>query len=262
MALGSLMVSAMSLITAAESDAYARDGFLVVRSMYDRDEIGRLAGWVDELASRPVQPGALMVYLEDDRKVPGKRILSRIENFVDEHEDLRALVYAPAMFSRVEALLGETPVLFKDKINFKLGGAGGFEAHQDIQPGWDDYAPFFLSALVTIDPSTEINGCLELAAGHHRRGMLGEKWKPLTESQLEGVVFEPYATEPGDVVFFDCFVPHRSAPNPGDTARRNLYLTFNRASDGDHRRRYFADKRRSYPPDCEREPGRSYSFRV
>ena len=60
----------------------------------------------------------------------------------------------------------------------------------------------------------------------------------------------------------DCFVPHRSAPNPGDAARRNVYLTFNRASDGDHRRRYFAEKRRSYPPDCEREPGRSYSFRV
>jgi hypothetical protein len=44
--------------------------------------------------------------------------------------------------------------------------------------------------------------------------------------------------------------------------RRNLYLTYNRASEGDHREKYFADKRKSYPPDLEREPGKEYSFKV
>jgi hypothetical protein len=44
--------------------------------------------------------------------------------------------------------------------------------------------------------------------------------------------------------------------------RRNLYLTFNRQRDGDFREQYFADKRRSFPPDFEREPGARYVFRV
>ena len=41
-----------------------------------------------------------------------------------------------------------------------------------------------------------------------------------------------------------------------------LYVTYNRRADGDHRLRYYADKRRSFPPDCEREPGREYVYRV
>ena len=65
-----------------------------------------------------------------------------------------------------------------------------------------------------------------------------------------------------DAAFFDCFTPHQSQPNRTDRPRRNLYLTFNRASEGDFRERYFADKRRSYPPDYERDPTASYVFRV
>ena len=69
-------------------------------------------------------------------------------------------------------------------------------------------------------------------------------------------------TEPGDVLFFDSFVPHRSGPNRTSVQRRVLYVTYNGASAGDSRERYYADKRASYPPDCEREAGKDYSFRV
>ena len=44
--------------------------------------------------------------------------------------------------------------------------------------------------------------------------------------------------------------------------RRVLYVTYNAASEGDHRREYYADKRLSYPPDIEREPNKKYVFRV
>ena len=67
---------------------------------------------------------------------------------------------------------------------------------------------------------------------------------------------------PGDVLFFDSYAPHGSAPNLTDAQRRILYLTYNLASDGDHRRAYYAAKRASFPPDVEREPGRDYRFRV
>jgi ectoine hydroxylase-related dioxygenase (phytanoyl-CoA dioxygenase family) len=243
-------------------DAFRRDGYLVVRAWYDRDRMAELSAAIDELAARVPERGKQMVYNEDSLRTSGERVLSRIEKFCEHHDTLARLAHEPRLTGALGQLLGDEAVLFKDKINFKLPGGAGFTPHQDIQPGWDDYAPYFISVLVTVDRSTAANGCLELAAGHHTRGMIGERWKPLEGPGLAGMVFEKYPMEPGDVAFFDCFAPHRSGPNLTDEPRRNLYLTYNRASDGDHRERYFADKRRNYPPDNEREPGKEYVFRV
>lgn len=245
-----------------ELAAFGRDGFVVVRQMYAPEEITRLSSWIDDLVDRSPGAGKQMVYHEASQLARGTRILSRIENFLDDHAELRAFVEDPRMTGRAGELLGAPAVLFKEKINFKMPGGDGFKPHQDIQPGWDEYAGYFISVLVTVDDSNAANGCLELAAGHHRRGLIGRKWQPLEGAELDGVFFEKYPMAPGDVVYFDCFVPHQSEPNLTDRRRRNLYLTFNRLSDGDHRRRYFADKRKSYPPDHEREPGRQYTFKV
>ena len=71
-----------------------------------------------------------------------------------------------------------------------------------------------------------------------------------------------FITRPGDAVFFDSFAPHRSMSNKTDQPRRVLYITFNKLSEGDHRVQYYADKRRSYPPDIERDPDKDYAFKV
>jgi hypothetical protein len=43
-------------------------------------------------------------------------------------------------------------------------------------------------------------------------------------------------------------VPQQSAPNLTDRPRRNLSLTFNRKSAGEHRVRYFAGSERAFLP--------------
>ena len=252
----------ISPVSPKEIADFERDGFVIFRGLYSRKEMGEVGRWSDELAASKPRPGHEMAYYEDSLAEKGKRILSRIEKFAGVHEGFRRFVNEERMLGTAAALLGGPAVLFKEKINFKLPGGDGFAPHQDIQPGWDDYAPYFISVLVTIDPSTFENGCLELAAGHHKRGLIGQKWKPLEGAELEGIEFVKYPMEPGDVAFFDCFVPHQSKPNLTDKPRRNLYLTFNRLSDGDRRENYFADKRKSYPPDNERETGKEYRFRV
>lgn len=248
--------------TEKDMSDYKRDGFLVVSKMYSSAEIDVLSQAVDRMVTRGPIAGKEMFYYEDSLLEKGKRVLSRIEKFTDSDPEFQKIVQEERMAGRVSDLLGDKAILFKDKINFKLPGGGGFAPHQDIQPGWDDYAPFFISVLVTIDSSTIENGCLELASGHHTRGLLGEKWKPLTQEQLQGVNFKHYPMEPGDVAFFDCYVPHQSKPNLTKSQRRNLYLTYNRALDGDWRGKYFSDKRKSYPPDNEREAGKEYIFKV
>ncbi len=250
------------MLTTQQMADFERDGFLILRGMFDADEIARMRVWIDDLAQAEPTPGKEMRYLEDSLIEPGCRILSRIEKFSDPDMPFRAVTHARKLLEVVAALQGGGSVLFKEKINFKLPGSGGFEPHQDIQPGWDDYAPYFLSVAIAIDENTPENGCLELAAGHHTRGWLGERMKPLTPEQLVGIDFIGFPMQPGDVAFFDCYTPHRSAPNRTAQPRRNLYLTYNRAADGDHREQYFADKRRSFPPDNERLPGVDYRYKV
>jgi ectoine hydroxylase-related dioxygenase (phytanoyl-CoA dioxygenase family) len=79
---------------------------------------------------------------------------------------------------------------------------------------------------------------------------------------MSGFKLVPVPTEPGDVLFFDGFAPHASRPNLTDTPRRILYLTYNLASEDDHRLGYFAENRANFRPDIERQPGVEYKFRV
>ena len=51
---------------------------------------------------------------------------------------------------------------------------------------------------------------------------------------------------PCDLVLFDSFVPHRSAPNATSSPRRAMFLTYAPAAEGDWYARYYADKRANY----------------
>ena len=166
------------------------------------------------------------------------------------------------MRQAVSELFGEEAVLFKDKVNFKLPGGDGFKEHQDVQAGWDDFADLHITAKIAIDETNEENGSLEMIAGMHRQGVLGSMWAPLTDEDTGHMGYVQVHCLPGDAVFFDSYAPHRSHPNRSDQARRVLYITYNRLSEGDSRARYYADKHRNFPPDIERDPDRDYSFKV
>jgi hypothetical protein len=247
-------------LTAGQVADFERDGYVFVPGMFNSKQMSHITTWVEEVAGGPDEPGGAMFYYEDSLIDPSSRVLSRIENFVPYHRRLRELV--DRLGASVADLLGEPALLFKDKINFKMPGGHGFTPHQDVQAGWDRYANLHITALLSVDDSTVENGCLELVAGFHDKGRIGDSWSPLNDDQMADMSFVKCPTRPGDVVFFDSFAPHQSGPNHTDKPRRVLYVTYNAVSQGDHRAQYYADKRLSYPPDCEREPGKKYVFRV
>ena len=249
-------------LTRDQIDSFKRDGFVFVPGFFNAEEIRRVTAWTDEITAWPEAPGRHMVYYEDSLSAPDTRVVQRIEDVTPFHAGFKDMFTAGPMVDAVAELLDEPAVLFKDKINFKMPGGDGFKAHQDVQAGWDAYASYYVTVLVGIDAATEANGCLELAAGWHDRGLVGAEWTPLGEDEVAAMDFVSYPTAPGDAVFFDSYAPHRSGPNLTDAPRRVLYVTYNRASEGDHRARYFADKRESFPPDIERAPGETYVFRV
>jgi len=250
-----------AMLNKDQLDQFHRDGFLVLRGLYTQPEIQQVSDWTDEVAAYPELPGRTMMYFETCR-VTGRRILCRIENIVPYHQGFRQMITARRMHQVVSELLQEPAVLFKDKINFKLPGGDGFKAHQDVQAGWNEFAALHVTAMLAIDETNEENGSLEMIAGLHRQGLLGRMWAPLTGEDTGNRPYQAVHCQPGDAVFFDSYAPHRSAPNRSDRARRVLYITYNRASEGDSREKYYAAKRMNYPPDIEREPGKDYSFKV
>lgn len=251
-----------TVLTAEQVADFRRDGFLVVRGLFGADEMREIKAWTDEVGNWPETAGRHMMYFETSLKSDGARILNRLENFYPFHQGFHDLFDGDKLRAATSDLLGEEAVLYKDKINFKKPGGDGFKLHQDQQAGWGTYADFFITALVSIDAATTENGCLELVAGLHADGLIGEEWKPMTEEDLAGKPLVSCPTDPGDVVFFDSYCPHGSGPNMTDAQRRVLYVTYNSASTGDHREQYYHDKRQSFPPDIERDPSKEYVYRV
>ena len=247
------------VISDEQKEAFKNDGFLVIGQAFDGDEMKRIDAWTRELVSLPEVSGKHWVFHEKSLKGDDADLISRIENIAPFHEGFSEL--SQALCAPVSQLLGEDAVLFKEKVNFKMPGGDGFKPHQDSQAGWDDYADFFISALVSIDETTEENGCLQMVSGHHKRGLF-KSWEPLTEDDMEGMEFVMLPTKPGDVVFFDCYAPHASEPNLSGQTRRIYYATYNRLSAGDNMAQYYADKHQNFPPDIDRDPEKEYVFRV
>ncbi len=250
------------ILTAEQVAEFRRDGFLIARNLFCTEEMREITAWTDEVGAWPETADRHMMYFETSLKSDGARLLNRLENFYPFHDKFHDLFEGDKLRGATSDLFGEEAILYKDKINFKKPGGDGFALHQDQQAGWGTYANFFITALVSIDAATTENGCLELVAGLHGDGLIGEEWKPMTEDDLADKPLVSCPTAPGDVVFFDSFCPHGSGPNMSDFQRRVLYVTYNAASVGDHREQYYCDKRQSYPPDIERDPSKEYVYRV
>lgn len=247
------------VLTEAQIRSFHENGYVFVPGAFSPDEARMMDEWARDLAARPEQVGSHWVYHETSLKGDGRRLINRIENMTPFHAGYKEL--AEVLRASVGQLLGEEAVLFKDKINFKMPGGEGFKPHQDAQAGWESYARYYINVMVSIDEATTENGCLEVAKRPAAK-LVGNEWEPLTAEQTEKMDFKILPTKPGDILYFDAYVPHRSAPNMSDKIRRIYFATYNRLSEGDFLERYYADKRASYPPDIERVAGKEYVYRV
>ncbi len=226
--------------------------YAVLRAALSPAEREQLRAWTDELAEWPETPGKWMKYFE-----PGaERLLCRVEDFIPHHAGLRELLARPDLIACLDALFGEPSALFKEKLNFKLAGGAGFAAHQDA-PAFTSFGQtYHVTLMLSADATTEENGCLEVVDGFNESRTLPQAEDgTLRGDVVAHLAWRPLPTEPGDAVLFDSYLPHRSGPNRSRGPRRALYVTYNRASEGDRRAEYFALKRRVFPPECERIPG-------
>jgi len=258
-------------LTADQIKTFDESGVLVLKSeeVWTPEERKLLLASVNMMDNWPDAAGKYMKYYEKKRNPdcsiaqPEEKILCRIENFAQFNPGLDFILTGPKLIGMTTELFGEPAVLYKEKINYKLSGGDGFAPHQDVAAGWWMYGQtLHISCLVCVDEATLENGCLEVSLAEHKSGLLGEPWKEVPLEVVKKLKWEAAPTKPGDVILFDSFVPHKSAPNFTHNSRRVLYATYSKESEGDYRDRYYADKRISYPPDVERDPTKKYEYKI
>lgn len=238
--------------------AWRQDHYLVLRSPFSPSELEALCSWTQTIQNWPESPGKWMQYFETIES-HGERVLCRMENFIDYHDGFRTLFCGTGTLGVLEQLMGEPAVLFKEKINFKSAGSSGFIAHQDA-PAFGTFGhDYHITMSVAVDSANSANGCLQMSKavdGHILDQAVDGTLARAVEQKLSWSSVE---MSPGDIIFFDSYIPHRSSANRSAQPRRAFFATYNRAADGEVRTAYFAHKRSVFPPECEREPGVDYS---
>ena len=228
-------------------------GFIVMKGFFDEEVMKKVSEWLDELRDKIPKKGEEAKYYEKST-LNEENILIRVEHVLGDHNpEMTKLLLSQKTIDCLMDLFGEPPVLFKEKINYKLPGCRPDKLHQDQAAGWNAYGDFYISMGIVVDENRKENAALSfMKSGNYERKLMSEEWQPLTEEDPPYQPEDEYMlleADPGDVIFFDCYVPHGSPANTSDRSRRNIFLTFNRQSDGDKRDKYYADKWANYPPN-------------
>jgi len=228
---------------------FGRDGFLVLRGALDPERVAEVRAWVDEITGWASTDGPGLHHFEQTDAGP---TLARSEDLVPHHAGVRALLtegllvdVTGDLFAACAPAGGENDqgaLLYKEKINYKQPGGGGFAPHQDA-PAYR-FVDHHISVMLPLDPATEASGCLWVAADFEPGRLLPmEGIRGLRDDVVDALTWQPVELEPGDLLWFDSYLPHRSDTNTTDTPRRAFYLTYNAASAGDLRSTYYDDKR-------------------
>ena len=217
---------------------HQQDGVVHVPGLVASDAMAELLAWVDDISTASTL--GRHYFESTDRG----RVKARTEDFAKDHPPLHQFLTQGRVHDVLEALFGEPPVLFKEKINYKHPGAAGYAPHQDA-PAYP-FGSLHITMLLALDSADTSNGCLEFAKGAHHNGVIdvnADGCLPIERAaQLE---WTPMPVAAGDAVFFNSFAPHRSGTNRSDRSRRALYVTYNASSEGDLRSEYYDHKKQA-----------------
>jgi len=241
-----MLESIIATLRCAARESYERDGFVVLRGLFDADEIARAAAESQELLERckPLISVRNLRCRWQTNVATGACEFETFDPIIDLSPACRSLALDPRLLDALAELYGEPACLFKDKLIFKPPGLPGYNLHQDWI-AWPGFPRSFLTVLVPFDAADAGNGATEVFPGYHKSGSLSQKDGDYHELPLDlvdasrGVLM---VLEPGDVGIFGGFTPHRSAPNRSTRWRRQLYLSYNSLSDGgEQREKHYAE---------------------
>lgn len=230
--------SGSSVISHERKRAYDKDGFTVITSLFDGDEIDLLKRY----AEKDLSPEAVMTKGDSQGNTVSLKMWDR------PGDDIYGMFSrSQGIVDSAEFLLNEAVYLYSAKMILKNARDGGaWEWHQDYGY-WYNYgclSPAMLSCLIAVDRATKENGCLQVLKGSHLIGRINhDRISEQTVADTERVEvatkrFElvHLEMEPGDAVFFHCNLLHRSDENKSEHRRWNFICSYNTVSNRPYKR--------------------------
>ncbi|KAJ5686044.1 hypothetical protein N7536_008663 [Penicillium majusculum] len=244
-------------LSAEQLQSFQECGYLLVRGFFTSKESELLREWAQEVHDLPCTPDVpWMPYQEVNSE--GKRVLCRTENFANSHAGFDSFLRGQRATSLLQQLAGEEMLLFKEKINYKLAGSGGFDPHIDANAYTHVKNIKHLTILAAVDGMNAANGGLEVVNGSHRMDIPLGSDRCIASDWAESNVWTPAELESGDILIFGSYLAHRSGANVSSKDRRAIYATYNCAAEGNLHDQYYSDRQKLWPATHMRENGQSY----
>ena len=220
------------LFTPAELAQYERDGYVLVKQLFDAEEM-------DVLLKFAKNDQALIAGAAGRKDATGQ--VTKLTLWNHAGDDLYGMFSrSPRIVDRMEQILGGEVYHYHTKMMLKEPRVGGaWEWHQDYGYWYNNGClfPLLASCLIAVDRATRENGCLQVLVGSHQMGRIEHgKTGDQTGADMEmvGAAIERMPlvhveASPGDALFFHCNLLHRSDQNRSENPRWSLICCYNAA---------------------------------
>jgi ectoine hydroxylase-related dioxygenase (phytanoyl-CoA dioxygenase family) len=224
------------MITREDVELYKENGYLLVKGVYNIQEVEEMREAVEGIITRAIQSKADANAAWQGEFLPPEELKKlALKGFHDVHYHdsvfMRAIIH-PNMAAILTKIIGPNVQLHHSKMLVKPPKNGAaFPMHQDF-PYFPHEKHTMLAASVHLDDADEENGCLRVIPGSHRDGSLphvGSYYLNHKEYPIKDGV--PLIAEAGDVLFFNYLTIHGSEANHSSRTRRNVLFQCRDASD-------------------------------
>ncbi len=235
-------------LRADDAAAFERDGYLVIRDLFDADEVALMQSEAASLLADPAALDPETVILE-----PGGAEIRSVFRIHDQNPLMGRLAADTRLADVARFLLDDDVYVHQSRLNYKPGFQGKeFYWHSDFET-WhvEDGMPRMraLSMSLLLAPNTALNGPLmlipgshrtyvtcvgETPANHYRSSLRRQDFGVPDEDMLAALVSENGIAaptgEPGTVIVFDCNTMHGSNGNITPWPRANAFIVYNAVS--------------------------------
>lgn len=224
-------------LNSEDAASYRKEGYLLLRALFDLETLSRYDARFVELASGRVAAPGRMVVMKDVMVVKGAVVpetpLHGINKLLSFENDPVLFEYAldPRLLEPVRDLIGrELMTISTNVFNKPPGIDGRHPLHQDLRYFTLRPADAIVGTWTAISPCTRETGCLAVIPGSHRQGLLGHgepDWEYLNygffsakDVDLEARVH--LEMQPGDTLLLHPLLLHGSGRNRSSGFRRAI----------------------------------------
>jgi len=241
---------------------YQRDGYVILRGLFGRDEIREIGKAIDRVHSEGVAHGRSFrhgnLFYNVSPAGDGAPHVRLAQWFSYHNPVLNAVRLDPRFAAILAPLLGRDLKQIINQLHWKAPGSlGDFAWHQDSRfrrprEAYRNLGTSYVQTGLAIDPHTPESGCMKFIRGSHRRGHLDLDSSTqvlgtaMRQSVLEQVGLSAddlveVILDPGDLALWSPYLVHGSGKNNSDH-RRRLYINgYVRAKDCDRGEWAFRD---------------------